>query len=323
MKKILLRFGDYLFVMRPLILIPAWSFYLLGAALGERRGAIAAAPAPILYGFGCLTAILVTAYLLNQVFDQESDRRNKKGHFLTRGIFSVRAVVLMAMFAFLFASYLFRSVSAAQRIPLVLALVLSLAYSLPPLRLVARPFVDLLANAAGYGGIAFVTGFAAFDPSTRDAVLLALPYVLLVGATFLHTTILDVDGDRDSGKITTSVVVGERASAVLACGLAGAGLGPAAAVSLRIYGDKLSLMILAVCFVVFFYAAVRLYRERNSSASSNAVQAATVMVTIPAAISWPAYFALLVPIVVAARFYYRARFGINYPGPADSRPKDA
>jgi 4-hydroxybenzoate polyprenyltransferase len=323
MKKLLLRLGDYVFVMRPLILIPAWSFYLLGAAAGERRSTWMSVPAPFLYGFACLSAILVTAYLLNQVFDQESDRRNRKGHYLTLGIFSVRTVVLMAVVAFLLASYFFRSVSAAQRIPLVLALVLSLAYSLPPLRLVARPFVDLLSNAVGYGGVAFVTGFASFDASIRDAVLLALPYFLLVGATFLHTTILDVDGDRDSGKITTSVVIGERRSAVLACVLAAAGLVPAVAVSFGTYGDRLSAMILGVCFVVFLYAAVKASGGRRSRASSNAVQAATVMVTLPAAISWPIYFTLLAPIIVAARFYYRARFGINYPGPAGAGPKDA
>ena len=33
-KRILLRIGDFIFVTRPLILIPAWSFYLLGARAG-------------------------------------------------------------------------------------------------------------------------------------------------------------------------------------------------------------------------------------------------------------------------------------------------
>jgi 4-hydroxybenzoate polyprenyltransferase len=320
MKKVLLRLGDYLFVMRPLILVPAWSFYLLGAAAGRRYAgdptADIQAPAAFYYGFACLTAVLVTAYLLNQIFDVESDRLNRKGQFLTRGIFRVRTVVLMAMAAFMFASYFFRSLDAAQRLPLILALVLSLAYSLPPLRLVARPFVDLLANAAGYGGVAFAAGYTAWQPAVGDAVALSIPYVLLVGATFLHTTIMDLDGDMRSGKITTSVVIGVRASAVTACALAGAALAPAVAVSLRRFGDRLSPVIAAVCLVVFVYGAVRLLKTKDAAASSNAVQAATVTITIPAAIAWPGYFLLLAPIVVAARYYYRARFGISYPGPA-------
>ncbi len=326
MKRFLIRLGDYVFVMRPLILVPAWSFYLLGAAAGRRMSGVASrpvglvpdAPDPFYYGIGCLTAILITAYLLNQVFDQESDRINDKGHFLTRGIFSVRTVVLMALVTFLIASYFFRFVDDAQRLPLVIAVVLSLAYSLPPLRLVARPFADLLANAIGYGGIAYVAGFAAWHPSAADASLLALPYVLLVGATFLHTTIMDVEGDKRSGKITTSVVIGAAPSAVLAWVLAAAGLVPALAVSLARFGDRLAPMILAVSTAVFVHAALRARRSGDVAASSNAVQWATVLIAIPAVIAWPVYLLLLLPLVVAARLYYRARFGVNYPGPAAS-----
>ena len=327
MKKTLLRLGDYVFVMRPLILVPAWSFYLLGAAAGRRAAGatppgfelFSSAPYGFYYGFACLTAILITAYLLNQVFDQESDRLNGKGHFLTRGIFSVRTVVLMAAVGFLFASYFFRFVAYAQGVPLILAVVLSLAYSVPPLRLVARPFVDLLANAVGYGGIAYVVGFGSWSPLVADATLLAVPYVLLVGATFLHTTILDADGDRDSGKKTTTVVIGVGASAVLACVLAVAGLVSALVISLARYGDWPPVMILAVCAAVLVHSAVRLRRTGVTASSSNAVQAATVMVTVPAVIAWPAYLILLAPIVAAARVYYSARFGITYPGPAGIR----
>jgi 4-hydroxybenzoate polyprenyltransferase len=324
MKKMLLRLGDYVFVMRPLLLIPAWSFYLLGSAAGRRAAGVAASPflpfsnvaAAFYYGFACLTTVLITAYLLNQVFDQESDRRNRKGHFLTTGIFTVKTVVLMAIVTFLIASYLFRFVADAQRIPLALALVLSLAYSVPPLRLVSRPFVDLLANAVGYGGIAFVTGFAAWSPRVAQAASLAVPYVLLVGATFLHTTILDADGDREAGKKTTSVVIGVGPSAVLACLLSVAGLAPAIFVSLVRYGDKLAPMILTLCAAVFIHAAVTMRRVGPGVASSNAAQAATVLVTLPALVASPGYAVVLLPVVAAARWYYGARFGITYPGPA-------
>jgi 4-hydroxybenzoate polyprenyltransferase len=325
MKRILLRLGDCVFVMRPLILIPAWSFFLLGAAAGSRRSPHPYTPDAFYYGFACLTAILVTAYLLNQIFDQESDRLNRKGHFLTQGIFRVRTVLLMALVVFSLASFLFRSVNDAQRSPLVFALALSLAYSLPPLRFVARPVVDLLANAVGYGGIAYATGFAAFDPSIASAAVLSLPYLFLVGATFLHTTILDIDGDRDAGKTSTSVFIGERASAVLACLLAGAGLVPAVLTSYNRYGDIISPVILSAGFVVFVYAAVKLLRTRDRSASSNAVQLTTATVTIPAVTAWPIYLVLILPLLISARYYYRARFGLSYPGPATTSgaPDDA
>jgi chlorophyll synthase len=330
MKKLLLRLGDYLFVMRPLILVPAWSFYLLGSAAGRRAAGVTpawfdwspGAPPPFYFGFACLTAVLVSAYLLNQIFDQESDRLNGKGHFLTRGIFTAKTVLVMAVTAFLVASFLFRYVAESQREVLVLAVVISLAYSAPPLRLVARPFVDLLANAVGYGGIAYMAGFAAWNPRLEHAVLLSIPYVFLVGAVFLHTTLLDAAGDRQSGKKTTTVVIGEDRSVSLSCVLVMAGLGPAFAISFLRFHDWLAPLLLGLCAVILVHAALKSNRTESTGPSSQAVQLITLVVTVPAAATWPAYVVLLLPVILAARLYYTVRFGITYPGPG--RPaKDA
>jgi len=321
-KRFLVRVGDYLFVMRPLILIPAWSFYLLGAENGRRQATVAdtsrflGAPPEFYYGFGCLTAILIAAYLINQVFDQESDRRNQKGFYLTQGIFTVRTVLMMAFFAFLFASWCYRFVDSAQKLPLVLALILSMLYSMPPLRLVARPFVDLLANAVGYGGVAFVAGYGSYNESLSTAVLLATPYICLVGATFLFTAILDVDGDRASGKVTTSVLIGIKPSALTACVLTAIGWLVALLMSWRLYSDRIGVVVLFLCLLVFVLATIRIISGNAIRASSNAVQAATALITIPALLVRQEYVVLLVPILLAARLYYSARFGIRYPGPA-------
>ncbi len=318
-RRMILRIGDYVFVTRPLILIPVWSFFLLGTRSGRASAPWPAPGVHALYGFVCLTAIMITAYLINQVFDQESDRLNDKGHYLTRGIFGVRMVVAMALAFFVTASLTFQHVAAAQRWPLALALVLSLMYSLPPIRLCARPLLDLVANAVGYGGIAFVVGHFALDATPARALAHASPWVALVGATFLHTTILDVDGDRDSGKITSSVLLGVNASALLAAVLAIAGLVLSWAVTWRVYGDVSALVVLAISTPVFVWAWTRLRRAGGAGAdiarvSSNTVQFATLAVTVAAAIVEPMYLALVVPLVIAARYYYRARFGVSYPG---------
>jgi 1,4-dihydroxy-2-naphthoate octaprenyltransferase len=327
-----LRLGDYVFVMRPLILIPAWSFYLLGAGAGRRTpgdnagysglAGLFEAPEPFYYGIACLTAILVCAYLINQVFDQESDRQNHKGFYLTQGIFRVRTVVLMSVIAFLVAAWLYRHVAGAQRPPLLVALVLSLLYSLPPMRLVSRPFADLLANAAGYGGIAFISGYAAYHGDLAGAVAQSLPYVFLVGATFLFTTILDVDGDRVSGKVTTSVAIGVKPSAVTACVLTAAGWCVALLVNLRLYGEWIPLVVLSASMVLFAAAAARAIGGFPGRAASVAVQVATVLITLPALFLVPVYGLLLVPLLVAARLYYRRRFGVSYPG-VPAGPTDA
>lgn len=320
-KKFLLRIGDYIFVLRPVILIPVWSFFLLGAAVGLDGSPLTGAGRSLPPGIVCLSAIMITAYLLNQVFDLESDRRNRKCFYLPLGIFAVRTVVLMAVSFFLVASYLYRFAEAGQRLPLVLALILALTYSLPPLRLVARPFADLVANAAGYGGLAYIIGHAAYAPLSLETLARAVPYVFLVGATFLYTTILDADGDKKTGKITTTVVIGIERSAGLACYLCCAGLVWAAAVSLMKLEDWMPALILSLALIVFMLGRAKIRRAGPQSAgvnklASNVVQAATALVTAAAAVAWPAYLLLILPLVLAARVYNRARFGVSYPGPA-------
>ena len=288
-----------------MILIPAWSFYLIGAssarANGSPRGAI---PSPVTAL--CLTAILVTAYLLNQVFDRESDERNNKCLFLSRGIFTARTLVLMAVLSFLAASFAYHKVSHAERLPLVISLALAFAYSLPPVRLCARPVFDLLANAIGYGGIAFVLGFGVFDPSRAAAAWASMPYVLLVGATFLHTTILDFTGDSETGKTSTTVLIGTRASAFAAAALHASAFVIAAATR-----NPVAAVVTGVSLPIAVYPLVR----KSVGVSAFLIQANTLIVTLAGAVFWPAYLAVVVPLVALSRFYHRRRFGIIYPGP--------
>jgi 4-hydroxybenzoate polyprenyltransferase len=305
--RVFIRICDFLFVCRPVILIPAWSFYLIGAAAGidshtSPHGFI---PSPLT--LACLTAILVTAYLLNQVFDTESDARNNKCLFIARGIIGTRTVVFMAVVFFLAASVAYRRVDAIHRIPLFVALLLSLLYSLPPIRLCARPFLDMFANAVGYGGVAFVLGFNIYGPSINSAGWLAAPYILLVAATFLHTTILDYDGDRDSGKKSTSVLIGLRAST----NLAGA-FHMAAFVLALISAKPAAILITGITLPIVVYTFV----NRSRRASSILIQANTLIVTIAAAVTWPLYLAVVIPLILLSRFYHARRFGITYPGAA-------
>jgi len=260
----------------------------------------------------------MAAYLINLIYDQETDRRNNKGHYLTRGIFRVRTVILMAFVYFAVASVAFQLSVAGQRPWILATLVLALVYSLPPLRLCARPLLDLAANAFFYGGIAFLLGFAGRPVSAAEGLASTIPYVLLVGANFLHTTILDVDGDRATDKRTTSVAVGVRVSAGMAVALAAAAL-VAAIEGFSRRGDLFTLVIVALSFPAFVVGASKLRgadETVRSKVSSNVVQYVTAVVAVAACVFKPMFAAVIVPLVVVSRLYYRARFGLNYPGPA-------
>lgn len=310
-ERILIRIGDYIFVLRPLILVPVWSFYLLGARRGAATGLTEYDGS--FYGLLSLTGIMASAYLINQVFDTESDRYNAKGHYLTQRIFSVRTVVVLALVTLLAAMRAFSLAPDTQRVALVLALILSLTYSLPPIRLCAKPFLDMAANAFGYGGVAYICGYAAFHGDVVMGFWPALPWVMLVAATFLHTTILDIDGDARANKRTTSVAIGTRASALLAMIFAVSGMACAFVLPTSNV-DVVARIALTLSVPVF--VASYLFKKPGSAF---VVQASTLIVTIAAIATAPRFLAVLAPLVIAARFYYRARFGVTYPGPPVGR----
>lgn len=328
--RVALRAADYLFVLRPLILVPAWSFYSLGAH-AHRVPRSFEHSAVIQSGFWCLTGVLAAAYVLNQIFDVESDRLNGKGLFLTRRVFRVRTMLLIALVCFAGASLLYQNTRLVQHVPLVAALLLSLVYSLPPLRLCARPWWDLVANAIGYGGLAFVIGGGAVSNDVVPLVLGAVPWVLLVAATFLYTTILDVEGDAAAGKHTTTVIIGERRSALLSLGFGAAAFILSIAPWLRAgRADWPSVVVTGGALVAFGAAYHRLSHARalpvadryslRSRTSSYAVQVPTALVALATAWKDPAFLVLLVPLVAFSHVYNHARFGVSYPGwPAAAR----
>jgi 4-hydroxybenzoate polyprenyltransferase len=279
--------------------------------------------------------VLAAAYVLNQIFDLESDRLNGKGLFLSRRVFRPRTMLLIALLCFVGASLLYSNTRGVQRLPLVAALLLSLIYSLPPLRLCARPWWDLIANAVGYGGLAFAIGGGAVSNDAIPLVLGAVPWVLLVAGTFLHTTILDVEGDAASGKHTTTVVIGERRSALLSVAFAVAAFALSIGPRLRDGRvDGLAVIVTGGALLAFLGAYIRLARARElpvaeryairSRTSSYAVQIPTALVAFAAAWKDPTFLVLILPLVAFAYVYNHARFGVSYPGwPGPLKPVNA
>ncbi len=323
----LLRICDYIFVTRPMILIPAWSFFLLGVGIGERFGVghrdafygIAGGKV-LVYAVLTLTFVLISAYLANTLIDEDTDDINDKGHFLTKGVFTHRTLIMMTLVFFFLAAYCYRLTNWSQRWPLAMSLVLALTYSLPPLRFSARPVLDLVANAVGYGGIAVVTGALCFRIEMSLAWWLATPYMIMVGATFMHTTILDEEGDRATGKFTSTVWLGMRASSVIAAVLGVSAAAIAAWQGYRGETDYVPVWVTGAGAVLYLGAAIRQAGaprpDGYRAVSAVVVQATTAVVTIAAAVIEPRYLAVLIPLILLARYYYRVRFGILYPGPA-------
>lgn len=100
--------------------------------------------------------------------------------------------------------------------------VLSLLYSLPPVRLKARAGLDLLVNCLGYGAGTFLAGWAATGrPWSSSLAWASLGLGFLFGALYPLTQIYQIDADARQGIRTLAVRLGRRLTLRLALVAAG------------------------------------------------------------------------------------------------------
>lgn len=294
-----MRWLDFFFALRPLVLVPAWSFFILGAGLAH---ADAGAAFPVVR-LALLSLVLVATYLINQVIDFESDRINDKGYFLQRGIFSRRLYVVVASVCLMLA---LGAAVAGGHAPALLgaSALLGLAYSIPPLRLSARAGLDLLANGLGYGCLALLLGAGdAWSWSVPWGARLAACF-LAVAAVFLHTTALDIDGDQRTGKRTVGVVLGLARTRGVAAGVA-----TSAAASAAWSGAP---QLIAACTVLALACVWSGVAPRQVSSRSICV-GGTALFAVIAAMFQPWFLVAILVLAALTRIYYKKRFSLAYP----------
>ena len=317
---------DYLIVLRPTLLLPVWTLVLLGhyGALTENptyeglravqfsflpKFNILVRPSHELMGTLCLYSMLMGAiYIINQICDKETDAANNKLFLVAQGHVKLRLLVLEAgmllVSAVVWAGLWFGN-NLSYLVLIGLSILLGVIYSVRPVRLKGRPFIDLLANAVGYGGIAFLIGWAIAAPMNGEALRRIIPYALCVGAAFVNTTLPDLNGDSEFGDRTTGVILGAKLSCLLSLALlVGAVL---AAWWVR---DMIPLFTALLCLPPFIYMNFR--RERRVIIF--AARVGILILSLIACVLVPFYLILLAGSLIIVRWYYSARFGITYPG---------
>ena len=303
------RITDFVFLLRPMILIPVWTFYLLGARHGLSLSGSAIPKLRFLAGLACFTAILGAVYIINQITDRETDRINNKLFLVSHGIIRLRSAWIEAAALAVAAFALSLALMPAAFTALMAAgLLLGIAYSIEPMRFKRRPFLDILSNAVGSGIINTLAGWTAVGAPLEDLGVLA-PYPLAVASVHMATALADIEGDRAGGFRTSGVMLGARKGTVLAAGLMAAAILAATAAGNRpaFYASLVSLP--------FFLLPVR---SAGDGPSATAVllpaKAATLIFSITAGFLFPLYIPALALLVLLTRLYYRGRFGIAYPG---------
>lgn len=302
------RPADYIFLLRPMILLPVWTFFLLGAHHGSTVSGKTISPGHLLSGLFSFTSLLGAIYIINQIADSDTDLANKKLFLIPHSIISLKAawIEAVSLIAVSFLVGLFL-LPPGFSVILLLGLALGAAYSLEPVRLKRRPVLDVLANAAGNGILNTLAGWIAVG-ATVSGWRILLPYPLAVASVHLATTLADIEGDSRSGFKTSGVTLGPRLGIMISTFLMIAAAASATAVNNRpaFYASLLSLP-------VFLIPARSIRRACAPSSILLPAKSATLIFSVTAGFLFPLYIPFAAIVILLTRIYYGRRFGISYP----------
>lgn len=209
---------DHVFALRPLLWIPAIALFEAGRATFARG----APPTAAWAAMGSLCGVLGAVHLANGWRDREGDRINRKGGVLATGALPRSRVVALAVGSLAAAVLAARwaALGATGFAILGSAVALGVAYTVPPMEAKRRVGLDLLAQALGYGVVAFALGAVTAAASLAAATRASIPFALGIGTVGLITMLADRAGDEAVGQRTTAVVLGEARAKSLATVLA-------------------------------------------------------------------------------------------------------
>jgi len=298
------RFGDMLFLLRPVLLGPVWTIYGVGALrAGGRPG----------WDLAFVSLLVGGVYVHNQLMDVETDRANGKLFLLGDGHVSRSAAWAIAALTWV-AALAWAATEGARFWLYLVAFALGLAYNGRPAGGAsaggwscgwkARPWAGLAANVLAHGPVTFLAGWTAAGGAWSAGMVAALPYGTAVGAVYLATTIVDRSGDLSAGKVTWAVRYGPGRTAQMIGALV-----CTSAVAAALLGD----WWMAAASALAIPWAVALVHNPVPEAAQRVAKLAVTVLACAVALRWPPLFALAALTFVGARLYYRRRFGVRYP----------
>ena len=290
---------DYFILMRPTLFLPLWLLFLLGAHFADGSLTYRSSIIFILY-----TLLMGGVYILNQIVDRESDKKNEKLYLLSLGIIPLKCAFIEMILLFIIPLGLSFLFGKFILIYFLLSLLMGITYSIPPIEIKSRPFLDILWNGVGYGVLAFIVGWISFRAPTLWMWIHAIPYFLAVSAVFVNTTIPDIKGDRLESKITTGVFLGKKKTLLF-----GIILDVLAIIASCAIGDFICGVGAGLSLPIFIYAWAR----PTKKAILFSFRAIPTILAIEVFIISPIIIPLFLLILLIQKIYYKRKFNINYP----------
>ena len=170
---------------------------------------------PIVWGIMALVLVNAASNVLNQVHDRKIDQINKPYRPIPAGIIHKDEARSMAWLLYLIVLWRASFLNGAFAFFILLLMLMTIAYSQPPVRLKKRLWVANASIAVSRGMLGFVAAWCIFDNNPFDD---AIPWLLgSVMALFVFGTITtkdfgDIKGDAKYGIRTLPVVYGVKTS---------------------------------------------------------------------------------------------------------------
>ncbi len=302
---------DYFFVLRPMLFFPGWSTLLAGYFITEKNHLFLSSfiwnsfdPLRILLLFISFGAAMGASFLLNQLKDIVSDKENDKLYFIAKGFITKRAafieVVFLIIISLATAYYVSISVLIVSAIFILLT---GYLYNYSPFKMKDRPWMSLLANSF-MGFLAFAMGWFGTHSYSREIFYDSLPYLFFNTALYFYTTMPDIEGDKKSNKHTLAVDYGIRPLILAAFGLY---------ILSAIIGIVLN-DIQALFFIIlsspFFILTIK---KMDVDSAVRTTKFSILFYALAVCFKIPAYFMLMVVLFFFTKWYFKARFDVNYP----------
>ncbi|HEX9934180.1 MAG TPA: UbiA family prenyltransferase [bacterium] len=294
---------DYVFLLRPTLFYPVWTFYLAGFWSGCRSSGARPSFAFLLASLSALTALLGGVYILNQIEDRKTDRANGKLFLLANGIVPARTAVLEAVL--LVSAGLLVCTFLQFRLGLLAAAIFlftGIFYNYTPFTWKDKPIAGLATNVIG-GVLIYAAGWH----SAGGRVWLppeSSAYACAVAAAYLCTALPDIRGDRRTGKVTFPVRWGVRYTVIWSM------VFEVMSALASLWFRNWILFIPAALALPFF---VRAALSRSVPDSVRAAKLSIAGLAAAVSVVYPLTVVPLLGVYGLSKFYYRKRFDFDYP----------
>jgi 4-hydroxybenzoate polyprenyltransferase len=310
-----LKYLDYFFITRPMLFFPGWNTLIAGylASVGETNfiGILFTNHYQWYYwiddlGLSMLLfmAAMGASFILNQLKDIDSDRRNKKLFLIGERYLSFRSTVwesiVLAMLSLGLSFWL--GLNSFVLICLFI-LITGYLYNFKPFYFKNRPIWGLLINMM-LGWIAFAMGWSVRSNLNIQLIWTSLPYLFLNTGLYLLTTIPDRDGDAATGKQTFCVKFGVGKTIFLSVFLYGLSV---------IFAFIIKDNIILIIDLLLLYWIIQMTVIKTSLSIVKSIKMAIFFFSLVICFKFPTYFFLMITIYYFTKAYYRQRFNFNYP----------